>query len=82
MGILIGNVVILAIGILLLIKGSDFFVDSGSNIGKTLKINEMLLGITIVALGTSLPEFIVAVTSAQAGSTEIALRKYTWNESF
>lgn len=70
---LVGQIVLLAIGILLLIKGSDFFVDSGSSIGKTLRINEMLLGMTIVSFGTSLPELIVAVTSTQTGSTEIAL---------
>ena len=70
---LIGQIALLVIGILLLIKGSDFFVDAGSKIGKTLKINEMLLGVTIVSFGTSLPEFIVALTSAQTGSTEIAL---------
>ena len=70
---LFGQILLLAIGILLLIKGSDFFVDAGSAIGKTLKINELLLGFTIVSFGTSLPELIVALTSAQAGSNEIAL---------
>ena len=69
----LGQIGLLAVGILLLIKGSDFFVDAGSKIGKTLKINEMLLGVTIVSFGTSLPEFIVALTSAQTGSNEIAL---------
>ena len=70
---LLKYIVLLAVGIVLLIKGSDFFVDAGSGIGKTLKINEMLLGVTIVSFGTSLPEFIVALTSAQSGSNEIAL---------
>ena len=70
---LFGQILLLAVGILLLIKGSDFFVDAGSAIGKTLKINELLLGFTIVSFGTSLPELIVALTSAQAGSNEIAL---------
>lgn len=70
---LFGQILLLAVGILLLIKGSDFFVDAGSTIGKTLKINELLLGFTIVSFGTSLPELIVALTSAQAGSNEIAL---------
>ena len=70
---LFGEILLLVIGILLLIKGSDFFVDAGSEIGNTVKINELLLGVTIVSFGTSLPEFIVALTSAQSGSTEIAL---------
>ncbi len=56
-----------------MIKGSDWFVDSGSRIGKVLKISEIILGVTIVSLGTSLPELIVAVTGAQSGNNEIAL---------
>ena len=58
---------------MLLIKGSDWFVDSGSRIGKVLKISEIILGITIVSLGTSLPELTVAITGAQSGNNEIAL---------
>ena len=69
----LGEFVLLIIGIILLIKGSDLFVDSGSAIGKILKISEILLGMTIVAMGTSLPEFVVGITSAQGESTEIAL---------
>lgn len=69
----LGEFVLLIIGIILLIKGSDLFVDSGSAIGKLLKISEILLGMTIVAMGTSLPEFVVGITSAQGESTEIAL---------
>ena len=67
------EVIMLILGIILLIKGSDLFIDSGSAIGKVLRISEILLGMTIVALGTSLPEFVVGITSAQGNSTEIAL---------
>ena len=70
------ELILLVLGIIFLIKGSDLFVDSGSAIGKVLKISEILLGMTIVAFGTSLPEFIIGITSAQGNSTEIALRKY------
>lgn len=70
---LFGQILVLVLGIFLLIKGSDFFVDSGSEIGKVLRISEVLLGITIVAFGTSMPELIVAITSSQMGSNEIAL---------
>lgn len=76
------ELILLAVGIIFLIKGSDFFIDSGSAIGKVLKISEILLGMTIVAFGTSLPEFIVGITSAQGNSTEIALRKYTSEQVF
>ena len=69
----LGEFVLLIIGIVLLIKGSDLFVDSGSAIGKLLRISEILLGMTIVAMGTSLPELVVGITSAQGSSTEIAL---------
>ena len=71
--VLFGQILLLILGILLLLKGSDFFVDSGSEIGKVLRISEVLLGITIVAFGTSLPELVIGVTSSQAGSNEIAL---------
>jgi len=67
------DICLLVLGIILLIKGADLFVDSGSAIGKTLKISEIILGITIVSMGTSLPELIVAVTGAQSGNNEIAL---------
>ncbi len=70
---LLGEILLLGLGIIFLIVGSDLFVDSGSAIGKTFKISELLLGVTIVAFGTSLPELIVALTSAQAGSSEIAI---------
>ncbi len=70
---LIGQILLLVLGIILLIKGSDFFVDAGSEIGRVLRISEVLLGITIVAFGTSLPELIIAITSSGAGSNEIAL---------
>ena len=76
------ELILLVLGIALLIKGSDLFVDSGSGIGKVLKISEILLGMTIVALGTSLPEFVVGITSAQGNSTEIALRKYNTERVF
>ena len=71
------ELILLLIGIIFLIKGSDLFVDSGSAIGKVLRISEILVGMTIVAFGTSLPEFVVGIASAQGNSTEIALRKYT-----
>ena len=74
--------ILLAIGIVLLIKGSDLFIDSGSAIGKVLRISEILLGMTIVAMGTSLPEFVVGVTSAQGASTEIALGNILRNKYF
>lgn len=70
---LILNIVLLAVGIWLLIKGSDLFVDSGSRIGHILNISEILLGMTIVSFGTSLPELIIAINGAQTGSNGVVI---------
>lgn len=67
------NIGLLILGIILLIKGSDLFVDSGSRIGKILNISEILLGMTIVSFGTSLPELIVAINGAQTGSNGVVI---------
>ena len=46
---------ILIVGFILLIKGADFFVDGSSSVAKRLKVPSMIIGLTIVAMGTSLP---------------------------
>ena len=53
--------ILLIVGFVLLIKGSDFFVDGSSNIASILKIPTLIVGLTIVAFGTSAPEFAVSV---------------------
>lgn len=60
-------------GFILLIKGADFFVDGSSSIAKTLKVPSLIIGMTIVAMGTSLPECSVSVTAALAGNTGVAV---------
>lgn len=65
--------VLLIIGIILLIKGADIFVDSGSNIAKLFKISEILLGLTFVAFGTSLPELIIGINASNEGSYGIVI---------
>ena len=67
------NIFFLIAGILLLIKGSDIFIDSGSAIAKIFKINEILLGLTFVSFGTSLPELLIGINSATSGSHGIAI---------
>ena len=64
---------LLIIGFVLLIKGSDFFVDGASNIASILKIPTLIVGLTIVAFGTSAPEAAVSITSSFAGSNALAL---------
>lgn len=51
---------ILIAGFILLIKGADFFVDGSSSVAKRLKVPPLIIGMTIVAMGTSLPETSVA----------------------
>lgn len=66
-------VVMLAAGFVLLIKGADFFVEGSSSVAKMLRIPAMIIGLTIVAMGTSLPECAVSVTASLAGNNELAV---------
>ncbi len=64
---------ILAAGVVLLVKGADWFVGGAAALAKYLRIPSIIIGLTIVALGTSLPEFAVSLTAAIKGSNAIAL---------
>ncbi len=65
--------VILIIGFVLLIKGADFFVDGSSAVAHKFHIPSMIIGLTIVAMGTSLPECAVSVTASLAGDNSLAI---------
>ncbi|MDV2481323.1 calcium/sodium antiporter [Methanoculleus sp. Wushi-C6] len=65
--------VMLVIGIALLIKGADLFVGGGSGLALRHRISPALIGSTIIAFGTSLPELVVSIDAAATGSTGIAL---------
>lgn len=65
------QILILIIGFVVLIKGADIFVDGASGIARNFKVSKMLIGLTIVAFGTSAPEFAVSVKSLLAGSGDI-----------
>ena len=71
-GIII-QVVLLLVGFVFLIKGSDFFVDGASSIASHLKIPTIIVGLTIVAFGTSAPEAAVSITSSLTGSNAMAV---------
>lgn len=60
-------------GFVLLIKGADFFVDGSSSIAKRLKVPAIIIGMTIVAMGTSLPETAVSVSASLAGKNDLAV---------
>lgn len=64
---------LLVFGFFLLIKGADFFVDGSSSIAKILKVPSIVIGLTVVAFGTSMPELSVSVTAALKGSNDLAV---------
>ena len=67
------NIVFLVVGFIVLIKGADLFVDGASGIAGNFKVSKMLIGLTIVAFGTSAPEFAVSVKSLLSGNGDIVL---------
>lgn len=64
---------LLVIGFVLLLKGADFFVEGSSSIAKRLRVPSLIIGLTIVAMGTSLPECAVSISAAIAGNTGVAV---------
>ena len=67
------NLILLIIGFIILIKGADIFVDVASAVAGNFKISKMLIGLTIVAFGTSAPELAVSIKSLLSGSGDIVL---------
>ena len=65
--------VLLIIGFIFLIKGADLFVDGSSSIARLFRVPAIVIGLTVVALGTSLPEASVSVNSALQGANSIAV---------
>ena len=66
------NYALFAVGLVLLIKGGDWFVDGATGIAKRFHLPEILIGATVVSIGTTLPEVMVSATSAVSGHSEIA----------
>ena len=69
----------LLIGFVLLIKGADFFVEGSSSLAKILKVPSVIIGLTIVAMGTSAPEASVSINAALSGSNDIAISNVVGN---
>ena len=67
------NIIMIVLGFGLLVVGADFLVKGASNIAKKFHIPEMLIGLTIVALGTSAPELIITISSATSGANDLIL---------
>ena len=66
-------ILLIIVGFALLIKGADFLVDGASNIAKRFHIPEIIIGLTIVSIGTSMPELVVSTTSAIDGYSDMAM---------
>ena len=66
------NYLLFAVGLALLVKGGDWFVDGATGIAKRFHLPELLIGATVVSIGTTLPEVMVSATSAVSGHSEIA----------
>ena len=73
MGNILLNILFLVIGFVLLIKGADYFVDGAAAAAKLMKISTLVIGLTVVAFGTSAPELAVSLAAAIKGSNSIAL---------
>ena len=77
-----GALILLAVGFVLLVKGADFFVEGASSVAKRLKVPSLIIGLTIVAMGTSLPEAAVSVSASIQGSNSLAISNVTGSNIF
>ena len=75
-------ILLLAVGFACLVKGADFFVEGSSSIAKKLKVPPIIIGLTIVAMGTSLPETAVSVTASLVQNNELAVSNVVGSNIF
>ena len=76
------NILILAAGFAALIKGADLFVDGSASLARIFRVPAMIVGLTIVAMGTSAPELAVSTVAAVEGSNEIAFSNVVGSNIF
>ena len=74
--------ILLVAGFVCLIKGADFFVEASSSIAKILKVPSLVIGLTVVAFGTSLPEAAVSISAAMKGQNALAMSNVTGSNIF
>ena len=75
-------ILLLAVGFAFLVKGADFFMEGSSSIAKKLKVPPIIIGLTIVAMGTSLPETAVSVTASLVQNNELAVSNVVGSNIF
>ena len=71
--ILLVDIFLVILSIIMLWKGADWLVDSAAEIAHTLKISDLVVGLTVVAFGTSAPEFAVTISAAVTKQTDISI---------
>ncbi len=65
--------ILMVVGLVMLVKGADIFVDAGSNIGRIFKISEIVIGLTFVCIGTSLPELLLSITASLDNNADFVI---------
>lgn len=73
---------LLLVGFVLLVKGADYFVEGSSSLAKIMKVPSVIIGLTIVAMGTSAPEASVSINAAIAGNNDIAISNIVGSNIF
>lgn len=71
--IMVITILLLIVGLALIVKGADWLTNGASGIARKFNVSELMIGLTIVAFGTSMPEFVVSAISAINGSSEMAI---------
>ena len=79
---LLWQIILLVVGMILLIKGADFFVEGSSKIAKALHIPSLIIGLTLVSMGTSAPELSVSINAALSGSNDLSLGNVVGSNTF
>ena len=73
---------LLIVGFVLLIKGADLFVEGAGSLAHSLKIPSIIIGLTVIAMGTSAPETAVSISSSLQGANEIAVGNVVGSNRF
>ena len=76
------DILFIVLGIYIVLKGADFLTDGAVSLAQRMDMPEMIIGLTVVALGTSMPEFFVSVTSALQGTTDLAVANVVGSNIF